>query len=461
MKKNNQKINTDIFHAYDIRGIYPNELNEKAAYKIGLAFVKFLRKKTKKKKLNIVIGRDGRLSSPKLYKSLTQGITGGEANVIDIGLSTTPMLYWTVGYYKFDGGINITASHNPPKYNGFKLVREKAMKIGENSGMKEIKNLAKNIDSSEFSKTNKGRIKKKNILPEYIKDNLTLTNLKKIKRLKIVIDTANSVSGIVIPKIFKKTGCKIHHIFSKLDGNFPNHYPDPLKKENLKSLCAEVEKRKADLGIAFDGDGDRIFFIDQNGKVIEAHFITALLAELILEKNPKEKILFDIRTSNIVPEIIKSNGGKPVVYRIGHALISNKMIKDKIFFGGELSGHYFLKKHYYCESPFFVLFKVLEKMSETGKNISELVESYQKYFHSGEINFKIKDKEEILKALEKKYKKRKISKLDGLRIDFNDWWFLVRASNTEPVLRLVLEAKTKKKMEKKVKELKKIINENY
>ena len=458
MKKNNQKINTDIFHAYDIRGIYPNELNEEAAYKIGLAFVKFLRKKTKKKNLNIVVGRDGRLSSPKLYKSLTQGITDAGANVINIGLSTSPMFYWTVGYYKFDGGINITASHNPPEYNGFKLVRGKAAKIGENSGIKEIKNLAKKIDFSEFSKIKKGRTKKKNILTEYVKDNLVLVDVKKIKKLKIVIDTANSVSGIVIPKIFKKTECKIHHIFSKLDGNFPNHLPDPLKKENLKSLCAEVKKREADLGVAFDGDGDRIFFVDQNGKVIEAHFITALLAELILKKNPKEKILFDIRTSNIVPEIIKSNGGKPIVYRIGHALISNKMIKDKIFFGGELSGHYFLKKHYCCENPFFVLFKILEKISESEKNISELVEPYQKYFHSGEINFKIKDKEKILKALERKYKKGKTSKLDGLRIDFNNWWFLVRASNTEPVLRLVLEAETKKKMEEKVKELKKIIS---
>ena len=458
MKKNNQKINTDIFHAYDIRGIYPSELNEGAAYKIGLAFVKFLRKKRKKKKINIVVGRDGRLSSPKLYKNLTQGIIDAGANVIDIGLSTSPMFYWTVGYYKFDGGINITASHNPPEYNGFKLVREKAVKIGENNGIKEIKNLAKNIDLSEFFKTKKGRIKKKNILTEYVKDNLALTNLKKIKKLKIAIDTANSVSGIVIPKIFKKTKCQIYHIFSKLDGNFPNHLPDPLKKENLKSLCAEVKKREADLGVAFDGDGDRIFFVDQNGKVIEAHFITALLAELILKKNPKEKILFDIRTSNIVPEIIKSNGGKPIVYRIGHALISNKMIKDKIFFGGELSGHYFLKKHYCCENPFFVLFKILEKISESEKNISELVEPYQKYFHSGEINFKIKDKEKILKALERKYKKGKTSKLDGLRIDFNNWWFLVRASNTEPVLRLVLEAETKKKMEEKVKELKKIIS---
>ena len=461
MKKNNQKINTDIFHAYDIRGIYPSELNEKAAYKIGLAFVKFLRKKTKKKKLNIVVGRDGRLSSPKLYKNLTQGITDTGADVINIGLSTSPMFYWTVGYYKFDGGINITASHNPREYNGFKLVREKAMKIGENSGIKEIKKMSQKVKISEFSKIKKGIIKKKNILSEYIKDNLALTDVKKIKKLKIVIDTANSVSGIVIPKIFQKTQCKIYHLFSKLDGNFPNHLPDPLKKENLKSLCTEVKKRKADLGVAFDGDGDRLFFVDQKGKIIEAHFITALLAELILEKNPKEKILFDIRTSNIVPEIIRSNGGKPIVYRIGHALISNKMIEDKIFFGGELSGHYFLKKHYCCENPFFVLFKILEKMSESGKNISELVKPFQKYFHSGEINFKIKDKVKILKALEKKYKKGKISKLDGLRIDFNDWWFLVRASNTEPVLRLVIEAKTKKKMKEKKKELKKIIDENH
>jgi len=458
---NNQKINPEIFHAYDIRGIYPNELDEKTTYKVGLAFVKFLKKKTKKKNLKIVVGRDGRLSSPKLYKNLTQGIIDAGADVINIGLSTTPMFYWTVGYYKFDGGINITASHNPPEYNGFKIVREKAVKIGEKTGIKEIKNLAKKIDFSEFSKIKKGKIKKKNVLSDYIKDNLSLTDLKRIKKLKIVVDTANSVSGIIIPKIFKKAKCQIHHIFSKLDGNFPNHLPDPLKKENLKSLCAEVKKRKSDLGIAFDGDGDRLFFVDQNGKVIEAHFITALLSELILEKNPKEKILFDIRSSNIVSETIKKNKGKPIIYKIGHSLISNKMIEDKIFFGGELSGHYFLKKHYYCESPFFVLFKILEKMSETGKNISELIKPYQKYFHSGEINFKVKNKEKILEKLEKKYRGGKISKLDGIRIDFNDWWFLVRASNTEPVLRLVLEAKTKKKMKKKKKELEKIINENH
>ncbi len=453
------KINQDIFKAYDIRGIYPKELNEEATYKIGAAFVKFLRKKTKKRDLKIVVGRDNRLSSPRLYKSLTRGITDAGASVINIGLSTSPMFYWTVGYYKFDGGINITASHNPREYNGFKLIREKAIKISEKNGIKEIKNLSQIIKLSEFSKVKRGKIKKKNILSEYIKDNLALTDVKKIKKLKIVIDTANSVSGIVIPKIFKKTKCKIYHIFSKLDGNFPNHLPDPLKKENLKSLCEEVKRRKADLGIAFDGDGDRIIFVNEKSKVIEAHFITALLADIILEKNPKEKILYDIRATQVIPEIIKNRGGKPIISRIGHSFISNKMIKDKIFFGGELSGHYFLKKHYCCESPFFVLFKVLEKMSETGKNISELIKPYQKYSHSGEINFKVKNKEKILEKLEKKYKKGKISKLDGLRVDFKDWWFLVRASNTEPVLRLVIETKTKKKTEEKKKELTNLIRE--
>jgi phosphomannomutase len=457
MKKNNQKINPEIFHAYDIRGIYPGDLNEEAAYKIGLAFVKFLRKKNKKEKMNIVVGRDNRVSSPSLYKSLTKGITDAGANVINIGLSTSPMFYWTVGYYKFDGGINITASHNPREYNGFKLVREKASKISEKSGIKEIKNLSQKIKASEFSKIKKGIIKKKNILSEYIKDNLALTDVKKIKKLKIVIDTANSVSGIVIPKIFQKTQCKIYHLFSKLDGNFPNHLPDPVKKENLRSLFLKIKKRKADLGIAFDGDGDRMIFVSKKGEMIPGYLITTFIADIILGNNPKQKILFDIRASNIVPEIIINKGGKPIIYRIGHALISNKMAKEKIFFAGELTGHYFLKKHYYCESPFFVLFKILEKMSESGKNISELVKPYQKYFHSGEINFKVKDKEKILKLLEKKYKKGKILKLDGLRINFNDWWFLVRASNTEPVLRLVVEAKTKNKMEEKVKELKKII----
>ena len=444
-------VNSDIFKAYDIRGVYPDDLDEEIAYLIGRAFVKFL----KKKKPRVVVGRDNRLSSPSLFKSLTKGIIDQGANVIDIGLSTTPMFYFSVAHFKFDAGINITASHNPAQYNGFKLVREKAIPISGESGIEEIKKIA---IKGDFKEAEKGKVLSKKVLKEYAEFNLKDFNLKAIKPLKIVIDTANAVPGIVIPEIFKKTNCKIYHLFSKLDGSFPNHNPDPLIKENLKVIRQRVKAKKADLGVAFDGDGDRIFFIDEKGEVASGDLITALIARLILEKNPKEKIFYDIRSSNIVRETIKKRQGIPSAGRIGHSLIKEKMRKENIIFGGELSGHYFLKKHYFCEAPFFVLFKILEEISRSKKTFSELIKPYQKYFHSGEINFKLKDKKGVLETLEDKFKKGKISKVDGLRVDFPDWWFLVRPSNTEPVIRLVVEAKTKKLLRDKTHLLSNLLN---
>lgn len=441
-----RKISQGIFRAYDIRGIYPSTLNEEAAYLIGQAFVKFL----KKPKLKIVIGRDARLSSPQLFKALTKGIIDQGGNVIDIGLSTTPMLYFAVAHLKFDGGIEISASHNPPEWNGFKLVKENAIPISGKSGIEEIKNL---ILKGRFKKAKRGKIIKKEVLKDYLHFNLKDFDLKNLKPLKIVIDTADAVPGIVVPEFFKKTECKIYHLFSKLDGNFPNHPPDPLVKGNLKSLQKEVKKRKADLGVAFDGDGDRIFFVSEKGEIISADLICAFLADLILKEKPGQKILFDVRSSNIVREKILAQGGIPIVWRVGHSFIKEKMRKENVIFAGEFSGHYYHQNHYFCEAPFWVLMKILEQISESKKTISELIKPYQKYFHSGEINFKVKDKKRILKNLEAKFKGGKVLTIDGLRIDFPDWWFNARPSHTEPVLRLVVEAKTKKLMAEKKKEL--------
>lgn len=442
----NFKIDPTIFRAYDIRGIYPSEINEKVAELIGRAFVKFLGGSN----LKIVVGRDNRLSSPSLFNALTKGILGQGANVIDIGLATTPMLYFAVAYFKFDGGIEISASHNPPQYNGFKMVRKEAIPIGEKTGLKEIKKLTTRPGNVI---TRPGNAVKKKILKEYLRFELRNFDFKQMKPLKLVIDTANAVAGILIPEIFRKKIFKIYHLFPELDGNFPNHNPDPLIKENLFPLQKEVKNKKADLGVAFDGDGDRIIFIDENGEIVSGDLITALLAKIILEKNPGEKILFDIRSSNIVRETVKEEGGIPIVSPIGHTLIKEKMRAEGIFFAGELSGHYYLKEHYFCEVPIFVLLKILETISKTEKNLSELIEPFKKYFHSGEINFEVRDKNKILKALEKKYKTGKICRLDGLRVDFRNWWFLARISHTEPILRLVLEAKTKKLLEEKKKEL--------
>lgn len=436
------KINPGIFKAYDIRGAYPKDLNEEASYRIGRAYVKLLNKNNAK----IAVGRDNRLSSDSLFNSLVKGLTDQGADVIDIGLSTTPLLYFSVAYFNFDGGINITASHNPIEDNGFKLVREKAIPIGAENGIYEIRDM---VLAGPFDNQEKGRVETKEVLTEYIKFNISQFNLKKIKPLKIIVDTANAVPGVVAPKMLEATNCSVKYLFLELDGNFPNHLPNTLKKENLKFISESVREEKADLGIAFDGDGDRIVFIDEKGEIIDGDLITAFLSEIVLKDDPKEKIIYDIRSSNVVEETIRNNGGIPIVERIGHTFIKERMRKENALFAGELSGHYYHRDHFSFECPFFVLFKVLEIISQSDKNLSELIAPFKKYFTSGEINFQVKNKEELLKKLEKKFGNGKVSKLDGLRIDYPDWWFLTRPSNTEPVLRLVVEAKNKELMEEK------------
>ncbi len=448
------KINIDpsIFRSYDIRGVYPSTINEKSAYLIGRAFVRFLNPRGKKR-LNIVVGRDSRLSSPALFKALTGGIIDQGANVIDIGLSTTPMLYWACGFYGYDGGINITASHNPKEHNGFKFVRKGAVPVSGETGLKQIYGLTQ----KKIITAARGKITKKKILKDYINFNLKDFNLKRFKRLKVVIDTANSVSGILIPELKNKLPLKIYPIFEKLDGSFPNHPPDPHQKKNLKWLQREIKNKRADLGIAFDGDGDRVIFVDEKGKPIGGDLITALIAIIILNDHPGEKIFYDLRSSNIVKEVIEEAGGKIVIGKLGHSFIKEQMRKENILFAGEFNGHYYLREHYFCETPFFVIFKIIEEISGTGKPLSGLIKPFKKYYRSEEINFIVRNKEKILRQLEKKYKEGKILKTDGLRVDFKNWWFNVRLSNTESLLRLNLEATTKRLMEKRRKELTKLI----
>lgn len=459
-------INPKIFRAYDIRGIYPQEIDGKLAFYIGKAFIKFLRKNNRNKKLNIAVGRDNRISSLVLFKGLTKGILNSGANIIDIGLSTTPMLYFAVAHYKLDGGIETTASHNPPKYNGFKIVRETSFPVGKYNGLKEIKKLAQKFQKQNLNKANKkfGKVLRKDITSEYIRFNLKEANLQKIKPFNLVIDTANSISGVIAPKILEKISCRTHYLFLKLDGSFPNHLPDPTIEANLKFLKKEVIKKKADLGVAFDGDGDRIIFVDEKGKMISPDIIFTLISDQILKSHPGEKILYTISSSNIIKETIKKGGGIPVLSRVGYTFIKERMRKENIIFAGESSSHYYPRGHYFSEAPFFVLFKVLGIMSESAKTISDLIKPYKKYFYSGEINFRTKEEDfprknkEIFARLKERYKEGNILRLDGIRIDFPDWWFLLRPSNTEPLLRLIVEAKTKKTMEEKKKELAQLIS---
>jgi phosphomannomutase len=451
-------INSSIFKAYDIRGIYKKDFDEQMAYNLGFAYLELKKKDVKKTnyKFKIVVGADMRLSSPIIKKYLIKGLTDAGADVIDIGTVSTPTFYFAVANYKYDGGIMVSASHNPKEWNGFKLVRSKAIPISGNSG---IQFLQKQINDKNIPVKNKGKItKKKDIIKEEIKFSLKHGQIKKIKPLKVITDTANGVGILYINELFKKLPIKVIKINAKLDGSFPAHEADPLKDENLKQLKQEVIKRKADLGISTDGDGDRIFFIDNKGELIDQAIIRGLLAKLFLLEKPKAKIGFDVRPGKITEDLIKENRGKAIKTRVGHSLIKEQMLKEAIYFSGESSGHFFINMPIGCfEMPSIMILKLLQEFSSKNIPISKQVAPYKKYFHSGEINREVENKEKIFKLLEKKYKTGKINKLDGITVEYKNFWFNVRGSNTENKMRLNLEAIDKKTMENKRDEVLKII----
>ena len=454
------EIYPEIFKAYDIRGTYPDKVDKKIALQIGRAFYEFLRR-GKKRSLTIVVGKDNRLSSNVLAKALKEGIKMQGGNVIDIGLSTTPMLYFGVIFLKADGGINVTASHNPPEYNGFKPVREKAIPLSGDTGIYKIREM---IQKNKISKRKaKGKEIKKKILNEYVKFNLKFLDQSKILPLTIAIDTANTVCGVLIKDLTKKLKrIKIYHLFPESDGRFPNHNPDPLVKENLRFLQKEVKKRRADFGIGFDGDGDRIIFVDEKARPISGDLITALIAKIILRERPGKKILYDVRSSKVVEEIIKKNKGVPIESRVGHSFIAQKLKEENAFFGGEFSGHYYLKvkEGAFSEVPLFALFKIIGELSRQKKPLSKIIAPFQKYVSSGEINFRIDDKQGAMKKVERCFKKKKgykISHLDGVKVEGKDFWLIVRPSNTEPLLRLSIEADNKQILKQKIREMKSIL----
>ena len=444
------KTNQNIFKAYDIRGIYKKDLDEDTAYNIGRAVVSYSGAK------KVVVGKDIRKSSNSLEQALINGITDQGADVIKIGLSTTPLLYFASGQLDVDLGIIITASHNPAEYNGFKICRKKAVPIGEGTGMEKIKKLALNKNFS--NPDNKGIISENNninkIYIDYIANFFDKTGNKK----KIVIDFANAM-GIMDKPIFEKLKDFIQpiYLYDNYDGLFPNHEANPLKIETLKKLQEKVISVNADFGISYDGDADRVGFVDEKGNIVPMDFITALIAKEILKEKQNSLILIDLRSSNAVREAIENAGGKVKLCRVGHSLIKKQMREQNAIFAGELSGHYYFQENNNAEMATLAVLKILNILNKSGKKMSELSNELKIYSHSGEINSTVKDIEIIFNKLEKKYKTGKIIKLDGIRIDFENWWFNVRASNTEPVIRLNLEAKTQKLMEEKKDEILKII----
>ena len=434
-----------IFKAYDIRGVYGKELTEETSYKIGRSFASMLKCR------KVAVGRDMRKSSPSIEKALLKGITDQGADVVRIGLASTPMLYFAVEKLKCDAGINITASHNPGKYNGFKLTKKHAMPISGETGIYKLEKLTK----KEIKKPlKKGRTSSKKVLDDYVKNAFKFVNPKTLKSFKVITDTGNGMAGIIVPKLFKKIPGKAEHLFLELDGNFPNHEANPLKKSTMSQLKKKVKEKKADIGIAFDGDSDRIGFVDEKGKIVPSDAIISLISEKILSKKPGSKILYDLRSSKIVPEKIKENGGIPIKTRVGHSYIKKHMRKEKAVFAGELSAHYYLKENNYIESPYIVFLLILKIMTETGKTLSQLTAPLKKYHKTDEINFKIKNKEKAMKAVKTKFSKpKKTYSMDGLSIEYKNWWLNLRPSNTEPLLRLNMEAddyKTLKKIKEQV-----------
>ncbi|MBU2219623.1 phosphomannomutase/phosphoglucomutase [Patescibacteria group bacterium] len=445
-------INSNIFKAYDIRGVYPDEINEDAVYKIGLAFLEFLSKKGGLNNQQIIIGRDMRLSSDDLFDALAQALVSQSFDVIDIGRISTSFFYWALISQKAAGGIMITASHNPAQYNGLKLYGEGGFPIGATSGLEEIRELALK-DKTISIATALGRIQEKNLWPEYTEFIKSKVDLSRIKPLKIIADCGNGMMGPEIKKIIGDLPVEIEILFGEPDGSFPNHEADPVKEENLIDLKKAIKTKGADLGVAFDGDGDRICFIDEAGESVRGDFITALIAQDLLKKSPGQKIFYETRSSRAVPEAIKAAGGVAVLGRAGHTLIKTQMRQEDILFGGELSGHYFYRDLGFVENSFITMLKVWEILSSQQQLFSVLCAPLKKYFNSGEINFKVADADKTLAGIELHFSGAPIKKIDGLTVEYPDWWFNLRKSNTEPLVRLNLEANSASLLEEKKREV--------
>jgi len=440
---------SEIFKAYDVRGIYGQNLTEDIAYKIGRAFVYFL------KCHEVVVGTDMRVSSPKLSKALMKGITEQGTNAIFIGQVCTDAVYFASGFLS-KPGVMFTASHNPSQWNGMKFCKENAIPINQDTGLQRIKSIIENEEYNKSKINKKGKIMKENILPEYVKHVRKFINIKKLKILKIAADAGNGMAGKIIPLVFKGLPIKIIPLYFKLDGTFPNHPADPSKSENLAQLQRIVREKKCDFGMAFDGDADRIFFVDENGNVVNSSLMSSLIIKNILRKNPKQKIIYNIVCSHVVPETIRKYGGKPIIERVGHSFIKETMRKTKAIFACEHSAHYYYRDNYRADSGIITSLIVAEIVSKENKRLSKLLEEFRKYYTIEETNVAVKDKDAKLREIESIYKKqspKRMSRLDGVTIEFDDWWFNVRPSNTEPLLRLNLEAQSKELMEKKKQEL--------
>ena len=431
-----------IFKAYDIRGLYGKDLTEDIAYGIGRAFATFLKPR------KVVVGRDMRPHSMPLFEALARALTEHGADVIDIGVCSTPMSYYANGTLGADASVMITASHNPGEWNGFKLCREKAIPISGDTGIMELERIVKTEAYAPKAAKPGTVTTRDDIEAGYIAHIRRFADLK--RPLKIAVDYANGM-GIVEGAVLRGLpNLSIDPLFDVLDGTFPNHEANPLLEETWHALQSKVRKGKYDFAIAFDGDADRCGFMDETGAIIPMDMITALIAEMMLKKNKGAGIYYDLRSSWAVKEVIEENGGRPLMSRVGHAFIKAQMREADALFAGELSGHYYFKDNFYTESSSLAALFVANLVSASKKPLSELIRPIQRYFASGEVNSKVADTKKVLAKLRAAYAgATRLFELDGLTFEYPDWWFNVRSSNTEPLCRLNLEARTRALMEQK------------
>ena len=440
------QVDPSIFKSYDIRGVYGKQLFDETAVWVGKGFAKVLSPKT------VIVGRDARVSSPQLHDSLIKGLTDVGVNVVDVGMVSTDMYYYACATKQLPG-IMITASHNPKEYNGFKMVKQIPYLLSGDEGIQDIRKVIE-TDAFPADSSTKGTVEQWDVMSGFIEKMLSLIDVKSLKPMKVLCDTANGMVGTSLTELAKHLPqIQIVPMYFEPDGNFPNHGGDPLQEENRKELQERVPKENADLGFAFDPDGDRFFCVDKTGRFVSGDFMTAIMAEYFLKKHPGSPIVYDIRASHAVPDKITAAGGKPLYNRVGHAYIKKRMVDEKAVFGGEVTGHYYFSEFFNCDSGVAPMLYLMEMLSSSPKRLDEILDELEKvYFISGEINTKGADAKAVFARIEEKYGPlaKEIIRVDGITMEMPDnWHFNVRASNTEPLTRLNIEATTKEKMEEK------------
>lgn len=439
----------NIFKAYDIRGIVPDQLTAEIAYRIGNSLARQL------KPTSIAVGRDMRLSSEEMFDALTAGIMDHGVDVVDLGMVSTDALYFAVGKYGYDGGVMITASHNPGNYNGFKVCRHGAVPLSGSEGLDAV---AEDVAADRIEKAgSRGSMARKDIGRDFAAHVLSFVDPTAIKPFSIAIDAGNGMAGLTLPPVFEKLPCRITPLYYEPDGAFPNHVPNPIEPENLADLQKAMKASGADLGVAFDGDADRMFLLDRDGKPLGGDMVTALVADNILSRSPGETILYNLICSRAVPELIKRRGGTPVRTRVGHAIIKPLMKKHNAVFGGEHSGHFYFRDNWFADSGLIALMVCLELLSKTDRDLRDILKEIDPYVRSGEINSRVGSIDEKTEAVAETFADGEADRLDGLTIHYPDWWFNLRPSNTEPLLRLNVEAANQELLDDKVKKLLEII----